>query len=101
MIEEGDQVWTLMVSYLMQKDTDDDGTASDDGRRIGDARDLAQSALLSALRSERESVFELEETMMSLQLNSTALSDVFMEYSIYPFQICSCSGFVLQNTILY
>ena len=41
MIEEGDQVWTLMVSYLMQKDTDDDGTASDDGRRIGDARDLA------------------------------------------------------------
>ena len=48
MIEEGDPIWTLMVSYFMQKDMDDDGTTSNDGRRIGDARDLDQLALLSA-----------------------------------------------------
>ena len=29
MIEEGDLIWTLMVSYLMQNDTDDDRTTSD------------------------------------------------------------------------
>ena len=59
MIEEGDPIWTLMVSYLMKKYTDDDGTTSDDGGRIGDARDLARSAILLALRSEMESVFDL------------------------------------------
>ena len=40
MIEEVDPIWTLMVSYFMQKDTDDDGTMSDNGGRIGDARVL-------------------------------------------------------------
>ena len=29
-----------MVSYFMQKDTDDDGMMSDNGGRIGNARDL-------------------------------------------------------------
>ena len=32
MLEEGDPVWTLMVSYFMQKDTDDDGTTNNDRR---------------------------------------------------------------------
>ena len=49
MIEEGDPVWTLMVSYFMQKDTDDNGTTSDNGERISDALSLAQLAVLSAL----------------------------------------------------
>ena len=60
----------------MQKDTDDDGTTSDDGGRIDDARDLARLDLISALRSERESVFNLEATGMSHQINNMALSDV-------------------------
>ena len=45
-----------MVSYFMLKDTDDDGTTSDNRGRIGDyrggigdARDLSQSDLLSDL----------------------------------------------------
>ena len=46
------------------------------GGRINNARKLAQSALLSALRSERRSVFELEVMATSIQLNNTALSDV-------------------------
>ena len=31
MVEEGDLIWTLMVSYLMQKDTDDDKKIDDRG----------------------------------------------------------------------
>ena len=76
MIEEGDPIWTLMVSYFMQKDTDDDRTTSNDGRRIGGACDLDQLALLSALRSKRESVFDLEATAKFLQFNNMALSDI-------------------------
>ena len=34
MIEEGGPIWILMVSYFMHKDTDDDGTTSDDGGGI-------------------------------------------------------------------
>ena len=49
MIEEGDKIWDLMVSYFMQKDTDNDGTTSNNGGRIGDAHYLDQSALLLAL----------------------------------------------------
>ena len=41
MIEESDPIWTLMVSYFMQKDTDDDRTRRKDGVWIGNARDLA------------------------------------------------------------
>ena len=48
MIEEGDPIWNLMVSYFMQKDTDDDGTTRDDRGGIGDTRNLARSALLLA-----------------------------------------------------
>ena len=57
----------------MQKDTDDDGTTSDGGGRIGDTHDLARSALLLDLRYERESVFALETTATSLQLKSRRL----------------------------
>ena len=49
MIEEGDTIWTLIVSYFMQKDTDDDKTMSEDGGRIGDARNLDRSDLLLEL----------------------------------------------------
>ena len=73
MIEEGDPIWTLMISYFMQKDTDDDETTSDNSGRIGNARDLAGLALLSALRSKRESIFKLDTTTTSLQLNTTEL----------------------------
>ena len=65
-----------MVSYLMKKDTDDDGMTSNDGGRIVNTRDLARSSLLLDLQSERESVFKLKATAMSLQLNNTALQDV-------------------------
>ena len=61
MIEEGDLIWTLMVSYFMQKDTDDDGTTSDDGGRIGNVSNLDQLDLLSALQSKRDLVFDMEE----------------------------------------
>ena len=40
MIEEGDPIWNLMVSYFMQKDTDDNGMMINDGGRIGDACNL-------------------------------------------------------------
>ena len=40
----------------MHKDTDDDGTMSDDGGRIDDACDLYQSALLLDLKYDRDSV---------------------------------------------
>ena len=66
MIEEVDLICTLMVSYFMQKHTEDDGTMSDDSGRISDARDLARLVLLSAFQSERESVFEMEAMMTSL-----------------------------------
>ena len=49
MIEEGDPIWTLMVSYFMHKDTDNDAMMSKDGGRIGNARNLDQSNLLSDL----------------------------------------------------
>ena len=62
MIEEGDPIWTLIVSYFMQKDTDDDRTTRNNGGRLGDARNLDRPALLSAIRSKRESVFDLEAT---------------------------------------
>ena len=64
-----------MVSYFMQKGHGQ--RRKDEKRRggIGDTRDLAQSALLSALRSERESVFNMETTEISLQINNTDLSD--------------------------
>ena len=52
-LEEGDPIWTLMVSYFMQKDMDNNGTTSNDGGRIGDACDLDRSALLSAHRLVR------------------------------------------------
>ena len=65
-----------MVSCFMQKETEDDGMMSNGGGRIGDARDLTRSALQSVLRSERDSMFQLEATEMSLQINTTALSDV-------------------------
>ena len=65
-----------MVSYLMQKDTDDDETMRNDGGGIINARDLYQPALLSALWSERESLFELEATEAPLQINNTALQEV-------------------------
>ena len=45
-----------MVSYLMKKYTDDDITTSNYGGRIRDAHDLAQLALILALRSERDSM---------------------------------------------
>ena len=54
----------------MQKNTDDNETMSDNDGRIGGAHDLNQSDLLLALRSQRESVFEMEATAMSLQLKS-------------------------------
>ena len=82
MVEEGDPIWTLMVSYFMQKDTDDDITTSNDGWEVADARNLDQSALLSALRSDRDSVFDLETTATAiatetyLQLNNTTLPDI-------------------------
>ena len=41
-----DPIWTLMVGYLMQKDTEDDGMTSNNGGGIGDIRDLAQSSPL-------------------------------------------------------
>ena len=31
MIEESDQIWTLMISYFMQKDIDNEGMTSNDG----------------------------------------------------------------------
>ena len=65
-----------MVSYLMQKDADENRMRRKYGGRIVNAHDLAQSALLLELQSERKSVSDLEETEMSLQLNNTALSDV-------------------------
>ena len=71
-----------MVSYFMQKDTDDDITTSNDGWEVADARNLDQSALLSALRSDRDSVFDLEATATAiatetyLQLNNTTLPDI-------------------------
>ena len=43
-----------MVSYLMQKDMDNDGTRSGDGGRIGDASDLARSAVWESGGSEAE-----------------------------------------------
>ena len=49
MIEEGDPIWNLMVSYFMKKDTEDDRTARDNEGRIKDVRDLGQSALLLSL----------------------------------------------------
>ena len=49
MIEEDDTIGTLMVSYFIRKDTDDDGTPNGDGGRIRDAGDLARSALLLSL----------------------------------------------------
>ena len=49
MIQESGPIWTLIVSSFMQKDTDDDKTTSNDGGRIGNARDLDRSALQSAL----------------------------------------------------
>ena len=38
MIEEGDPIYTLMVSYFMQKDTDDDGMMSNGGGGGGGGR---------------------------------------------------------------
>ena len=46
-------IWNLMVSYFMQKDTDDDGMTSYYGGRIGNARDLARLSLLSDLQYKR------------------------------------------------
>ena len=43
-----------MVSYLMQKDMDNDGTRSGDGGRIGDASNLARSAVWESGGSEAE-----------------------------------------------
>ena len=63
----------LMVSYFMQKDMDDNGTTSNDRGRIGNTQDLAQSALILALKSERDSVFDMEATATSLQINNPAL----------------------------
>ena len=65
-IEEGDPIWNPMVSYFMQNDIDDNRTTSNDGGRIGNACDLAQSELLLDLRSERVSLFDLEATATSL-----------------------------------
>ena len=53
-------IWTLMVSYFIQKDTNNDRTMSNDRERIGDAWDLDRLTLLSELLSEMESVLELE-----------------------------------------
>ena len=55
-----------MVSYLMKKYTDDDRKMSNDGGRIRDEPNLALLALISALRSERESVFNMEATSLQL-----------------------------------
>ena len=41
MIEEVDPIWTLMVRIFMQDYMDNDIIASDDGGRIGNARNLA------------------------------------------------------------
>ena len=54
MIEEGDLVWTLMISYYIQKETDDNRMTSNNGEKIGDIHDLARSDILLALQSERE-----------------------------------------------
>ena len=48
-----------MVSYIMQKETEDDVTTSKDRGGVGDACDLARSDLLLSLQSKRGSVFEL------------------------------------------
>ena len=76
MIEEFDPISTLMISYLMQKDTDDNITTRNDRGGVGNARNLALSSLPLALRSNRESVFEMEVTATSLHINNMALSDV-------------------------
>ena len=55
-----------MVSYLMKKHTDDNGTTRNDGGRIRYAHDLYRLALISALRSERESLFKMEATSLQL-----------------------------------
>ena len=65
-----------MVSYFMQKDMDDNGTTSNDRGRIGNTQDLAQSALILAFKSERNSMFDMEATVTPLQLNNMSLSDI-------------------------
>ena len=67
MIEEADLIWTLMVSYFMQKYTYDDITTSNDGGGISDARNLAQLSLILAFWYDRESLFDLEATATSLR----------------------------------
>ena len=62
MIVESDPIWTLLVSYFMQKYTYDSGTTSNDGGRIGNTLNLTQLSLLLALQYKRESVFEVEAT---------------------------------------
>ena len=49
---------------------------SNNGGRISNTHGLSQSDLLLALRSKRNSVFDLEATATFLQLNNTYLSDV-------------------------
>ena len=61
MIEESGMIWTLIVSYFMQKDTYNDGTTINDRGRIGNAHDLSRLALLLYLLYERESVFDMED----------------------------------------
>ena len=46
---------------------------SNNGGRISNTHGLSQSDLLLALRSKRESVFDLEYTEKSFLLNNTAL----------------------------
>ena len=60
----------------MQKDADNDRMMSNNGGRIGDTCDLSQLALLLALRSKRESFFDLEAMTKFLQLSNMSLSDV-------------------------
>ena len=76
MIKQGDLIWTLMVSSFMQKYMDDDGTTRNDRDRIVNTQDLAQSALILALKSERDSVFDMEDTAMLIHINNMSLSDI-------------------------